>query len=260
MPLSQDDCRAIDRVVELLRSARRLLFITGAGLSADSGLPTYRGIGGLYEAGRTTPYGLPVEEVLSGAMMITRPEVTWQFLLELERPARNAAPNRGHEVIAEMESHFDAVWTLTQNVDGLHRRAGSRQVLDVHGDLYDLACARCDHAQRVSDYDDLDLPPRCPKCQGIVRPCVVLFGEELPGAKMGRLWSEIQAGFDVVFSIGTTSAFPYIAAPVLRAREKGIPTVEINPGLTAVTRRVDLKIVVGAAEALDRIWQQYLAG
>ncbi len=257
MPLSQADLRVIDRVVELLRPARRLLFITGAGLSADSGLPTYRGVGGLYAAGRTTSYGLPVEEVLSGAMMATRPEITWQFIRELERPTRQAVPNRGHEVIAEMESHFDAIWTLTQNVDGLHRRAGSRQVLDVHGDLHDLACTQCEHAESVSDYDGLDLLPRCPKCQGILRPGVVLFGEELPEMKMDRLWSEVQAGFDVVFSIGTTSSFPYIAAPVLRAREMGIPTVEINPEPTAVTRRVDLKIVGGAAEALDRIWQQY---
>ena len=220
MTLSQADLSVIDRVVELLRPARRLLFITGAGLSADSGLPTYRGVGGLYAAGQTTPYGLPVEVVLSGTMMTTRPEITWQFILELERPARQAVPNRGHEVIAEMESHFEAVWTLTQNVDGLHRRAGSRQVLDVHGDLHDLACTRCEHAERVSSYDGLDVPPRCPKCQGILRPAVVLFGEELPETKMARLWSEVQAGFDMVFSIGTTSLFPYIAAPVLKARDR----------------------------------------
>jgi NAD-dependent deacetylase len=95
MPLSQADHRAIDRLVELLRPARRLLFITGAGLSADSGLPTYRGPAGLYEGGRTTPYGLRVEEVLSRGMLARRPEITWEFLLELERPTRGAVPNRG---------------------------------------------------------------------------------------------------------------------------------------------------------------------
>jgi NAD-dependent deacetylase len=108
MSLSQADQDAVDQVVELLRPARRLLFITGAGLSADSGLPTYRVAGGLHDAGRTTPYGLPVEEVLSGVMLAARPEITWQFLLELERPTRAAVPNRGHQVIAEMEGHFDA--------------------------------------------------------------------------------------------------------------------------------------------------------
>ncbi len=231
MSVSQADLRLIDRVVELLRPAHRLLFITGAGLSADSGLPTYRGVGGLYAAGRTTPCGLPVEEVLSGEMMTTRPEVTWQFLLELERPARQAVPNRGHEVIAEMESHFDAVWTLTQNVDGLHRRAGSRQVLDVHGDLHDLACTRCEHTETVSDYAGLDLPPRCPNCQAILRPSVVLFGEQLPETKMARLKSEVRTGFDVVFSIGTSSSFPYIAAPVLRAQRDEDPDGGDQPGV-----------------------------
>jgi NAD-dependent deacetylase len=259
MPLSEADQKAVDRVVELLGSARRLLFITGAGLSADSGLPTYRGPGGLYDAGRKTTHGLPVETVLSGSMLRTRPEITWEFILELERPARAALPNRGHEVIAEMKDHFDAVWTLTQNVDGLHRRAGSRQILDVHGDLHELACTRCDHATRVMDYSGLEVPPRCPRCQGIVRPGVVLFGEELPEAKMARLWSELQTGFDLVFSVGTSSSFPYISAPVLTARQAGTPTVEINPESTDVTRKVDIKIGGGAAEVLDRIWRQHLA-
>ncbi len=192
-------------------------------------------------------------------MLARRPEITWQFLLELERPARGAAPNRGHHVIAEMEGHFDEVWTLTQNVNGLHRRAGSRRVLEVHGDLHDLACTRCDHTANVPDYTGLDVPPRCPQCGGIVRPEVVLFGEELPGATMARLWSEVRAGFDLVFSVGTSSSFPYIAAPVLMARESGTPTVEINPESTAVTSEVDIKIAGRAAEALDRIWQEYLA-
>jgi NAD-dependent deacetylase len=260
MALSQADHRAIDRVVERLRSAQRLLFITGAGLSADSGLPTYRGPGGLYDAGRKTPHGLRVEEVLSGSMMATRPEITWEFILELERPARAAVPNRGHEVIAEMEGRFDAVWTLTQNVDGLHRRAGSRQVLDVHGDLHELACTGCDYAERVADYAHLEPPPRCPRCQGILRPGVVLFGEELPVTKMDRLWSEVQKGFDVVFSVGTSSSFPYIAAPVLMARQAGTPTVEINPESTELSRKVDIKIGGGAAESLDQIWLRYLHG
>jgi NAD-dependent deacetylase len=158
-----------------------------------------------------------------------------------------------------MEGHFDAVWTLTQNVDGLHRRAGSRRVLDLHGDLHDLACTRCDHAASAPDYAGLDVPPRCPKCRGILRPVVVLFGEELPEEKMARLWSELEAGFDLVFSVGTSSVFPYIAAPVLLARASGVPTVEINPESTAVTSRVDVKIAGRAAEVLHRLWQQYLA-
>jgi NAD-dependent deacetylase len=259
MPLSQADQDAIDRVVERMRSARRLLFITGAGLSADSGLPTYRGVGGLYDGGRQAAHGLPVEEVLSGRMFAARPEITWELLLELERPARGAAPNRGHHVIAEMDDQFVEVWVLTQNVDGLHCRAGSRHVLDIHGDLHDLECTRCDHAETVSDYASLDVPPRCPKCGAIVRPDVVLFGEELPPTKMDRLWAELQIGFDIVFSVGTSSVFPYIAAPVLSAWDQGKTSVEINPESTAVFSRVRTRIRGGAAEVLDALWRRYLA-
>ncbi len=111
----------------------------------------------------------------------------------------------------------------------------------------------------MTDYSALDLPPRCPRCRAIVRPNVVLFGEELPEQKLERLWSELDTGFDLVFSVGTSSLFPYIAEPVLRASDAGIPTVEINPETTAVTSRVELRIAGGAAEALDEIWRRFRA-
>src|SRR4051794_35235613 len=152
MTLTAADSRAIDQVVALLKPNRRLLFITGAGLSADSGLPTYRGVGGLSGADRPTRHGLTIEAALSGRMMASRPEVTWEYLIELERACRGATCNRGHRVIAAMEGHFAAVWTLTQNVDGLHRRAGSRQIIDIHGDLHVLICTGCDHREEVDDF------------------------------------------------------------------------------------------------------------
>ena len=266
LSLSRADERAIDVVIDLLRPARRLLFITGAGLSADSGLPTYRGRDGLYSRdgvyrdGLTTPHGLTIEQALSGPMLAARPEITWHYLLELERAARGGVPNRGHRVIAEMESYFDAVWTVTQNVDGLHSRAGSRQVLDVHGDLHDLLCTQCDYKVTVPDYADLALPPLCPRCQGILRPTVVLFGEHVPEEKLARLWYEFGVGFDVVFSVGTSSLFEYIASPVELARAAGIATVEINPETTAVTSEVEVKISGGAASVLDLLWERYLVG
>ena len=121
--LSLDDERAVDSIVQAMSRARRLLFITGAGMSADSGLPTYRGRDGIYRTQQTTPHGLSIEQALSGPMLRTRPEITWHYLLELEKTSRHAAPNRGHHVLAEMDDYFDAVWILTQNVDGLHQRA-----------------------------------------------------------------------------------------------------------------------------------------
>jgi NAD-dependent deacetylase len=256
--LSQDDVRAIDRTVGAMGQARRLLFITGAGMSADSGLPTYRGRDGLYRAQETT-HGLPIEQALSGPMIKARPEITWYYLLELEKSTRNAVPNRGHRVLAEMDQYFDAVWILTQNVDGLHDRAGSQNVLDVHGNLHEIECTRCGHQTTTPDYAGFSLPPRCSSCQGVVRPRVVLFGEELPAEKLGRLWREFNLGFDVIFSIGTSSLFDYIIEPVREGQARGIPTVEINPEPTPISRVVDYTIRARAAATLDLIWERYLA-
>jgi NAD-dependent deacetylase len=163
-------------------------------------------------------------------------------------------------VIAEMERYFDGVWTVTQNVDGLHARAGSTQVLDLHGDLHDLRCTRCDYVTTVPDYAGLAMPPPCPSCDGVLRPTVVLFGEEVPAKKLARLWYEFGVGFDVVFSVGTSSLFEYIAAPVELARAAGIATVEINPETTAVSSEVAVKIGGGAACVLDLLWERYLVG
>ena len=112
----------------------------------------------------------------------------------------------------------------------------------------------------VPDYAGLTLPPLCPRCQGILRPNVVLFGEQVPEEKLARLWYEFGVGFDVVFSVGTSSLFEYIAAPVELARAAGIATVEINPETTAVTSEVKVKINAGAASVLDLIWERYLVG
>jgi len=247
---------AIESIVDLLAHSRHILFVTGAGISADSGLPTYRGIGGLYNA-ETTEDGLLIEEALSGHIMDQRPELTWKYLAQIEQTCRDARPNRAHEVVAEMEAHFERLWTLTQNVDGFHRQAGARNVIDIHGDLHHLRCTECSFWQAVENYAELSFPPRCPRCNAILRPDVVLFGEVLPKEKLHTLYREMYEGFDMVFSIGTTSVFPYIAEPVRWAAQQKRPTVEINPGTTCVSHLVDVRLPMRAAPALDMIWNRY---
>ena len=246
----------IDRIVALLRPGCRLLFITGAGMSADSGLPTYRGIGGLYNAG-VTEEGVTIEEALAGSTLESRPELAWKYLAQIGRAAMAATFNRGHQVIAEMEDHFDHVCVLTQNIDGYHHQAGSRNVIDIHGDMHVLYCAACGFRQTLDKMDSVEIPPLCPECQAVLRPDVVLFGETLPWEKLSRLYQELDAGFDVVFSVGTTSVFPYIAEPVIMAHSLGWATVEINPGKSKVSSLVDIRLFLGAAEALDAIWRRY---
>lgn len=242
----------LDRVALWLGAARRVLFITGAGISADSGLPTYRGIGGLYNRGETED-GLPIEVALAGELFSTRPEVTWKYLREIEAACREAAHNRAHEFIALLEHPARGVCVLTQNVDGLHRKAGSRNVIDIHGDVHDIICTGCEFTRRAETFSGFDETPHCPCCGAVLRPNVVLFGELLPVDKLALLEHQLSLGFDLVFAIGTTSVFPYIAGPVIAAARRGIPTVEINPGSTEVSRLVSVKLAMGAAAACDAL-------
>ena len=250
------DRKLVEQVAGLLAHAGSALFITGAGLSADSGLPTYRGIGGLYD-GHPTIEGYPIETVLSGQMLATRPELTWRYLLEIEASARHARFNRGHEILARIEERLPRVVVLTQNVDGFHRAAGSKNVIAIHGDLHDLRCTACSWRHTVENFAGLTAPPGCPVCGALVRPDVVLFGEPLPDVAMERLEAEVARGFDIVFAVGTTAQFPYIARPVLIARSEGVPTIEINPDTTELSDVVDIRLPSTAKHALRAIWNVF---
>jgi NAD-dependent deacetylase len=240
------------RIAFHLQGRKRLLFITGAGLSAESGLPTYRGIGGLY-VNAQTEHGVPIEQALSGPMFRRNPELTWHHIARIERAVRGAEPSPAHQLIARLEREHEVV-VLTQNVDGLHQRAGSSQVIDIHGDCHELHCTRCDYNERRSDYEGMTLPPRCPTCDAIVRPNVVLFEEALPEAKLTQLDEELSRGFDATFSIGTTSSFSYIAEPVLLAAKRGQLSIEINPDQALVSDLVSVKLACGAGRGLRAIF------
>ncbi|NLY95031.1 MAG: NAD-dependent deacylase [Myxococcales bacterium] len=237
---------------ERLSAARSILFITGAGISADSGLPTYRGLGGLYEE-KVTDEGIPIEEALSAQTFARDPALTWKYIGEIEANTRGAKPNPAHAIIAEAERAKPRVWTLTQNIDGLHRAAGSQNLIEIHGDVHRLRCLRCGARRRLDDFSSIEIPPRCPKCGAIERPEVVLFGEMLPQDDFATLERELTSGFDAVISIGTTSVFPYIAQPVYRARMKGALTVEVNPGHSQVSDIVEYRLRMRAATALEAL-------
>lgn len=248
----------VGQLAARIRSARRILFVTGAGLSADSGLPTYRGVSGLYE-GRDAEEGVPIEVALSGPMLAARPEVAWRHIARIEAACRGARPNPGHAAIAALDAHADVV-VLTQNVDGLHHAAGSREVIDLHGDVRALRCTQCSHGERVADYAELTIPPTCPLCQSLVRPDVVLFEEMLPPKKLLRLQAHLAAGFDVAVAVGTSALFAYIAEPLIALRAEGAFTAEINPGASVLSDEVDLAIRDRAAPVLEAVLTAVAAG
>ncbi|MDR0717270.1 MAG: NAD-dependent deacylase [Azoarcus sp.] len=244
---------ALEAAAVALSRAARPLFITGAGISADSGLPTYRGIGGLYND-RPTEEGFAIEDALSGRMLASRPEITWRYIAQIESNCRGAGPNAAHRLIAALEAEKPGAWVLTQNIDSLHGKAGSKNLIEIHGSLHRLLCPACGHRREVADYAGLALPPPCPGCDRPLRPDVVLFGEMLPQPALAQLARVMEEGPDVVVSIGTTSVFPYIAHPIWWARQNGVVAVEINPGDTEVSAIVSHRLKMGAAQALTALW------
>jgi NAD-dependent deacetylase len=241
-------------IAHKLRGAYRVLFITGAGVSADSGLPTYRGVGGLYNDGETEE-GLSIEDALSGDCFAVRPDITWKYLAQIQRNCRGVQPNAAHFAIADLERSLEVV-VLTQNVDGLHVRAGSTNVIEIHGTLNERYCPHCGTAANADAHEE---PPTCAECGKIVRPNVVLFGEALPDEATERLYDVLDQGFDMVFVIGTSAVFPYIVEPVVQALRAGIPTVEINPTRTKLSSHVSYYIPEGAAVAMTAICELMVA-
>jgi len=244
---------AMQRIAKALRQAERILIITGAGLSADSGLPTYRGVGGLYNG--HTEDGLPIEEALSGPMLRRDPALCWKYLAEIGRACIHAKPNAGHVAIAELQRSKPSCWVLTQNIDGYHLAAGSppQRLIEIHGTLAPLYCMNCGaQSDELTDHLARPLPPRC-ACGGVLRPSVVLFEEMLPETALERLHVEMAEGFDAVVAVGTSASFAYIVEPILRTRHGGGFTAQIDPIASDLSILVDVHMAAGASDVLPQL-------
>ena len=142
-------------------------------------------------------------------------------------------------------------------MDGFHREAGSQNLIEIHGDLHDVYCAACGYRRHVEDYDELEFPPRCPKCRAVLRPDVVLFGELLPPEKVQTLYAESAAGSTPCSASARPASFPTSSQPVLQAQRGGRPTIEINPGTARSPTWSMSNCRVRAAPALDAVWTRF---
>jgi len=247
------------RLVERLRDVRSVGAITGAGVSRGSGLPTYRGRGGIYD---DPDEGDRTVEALSGPTLVADPDRTWRVVAKLARQAQDARPSAAHRALAGIERAVERFVLLTQNVDGLHQAAGSRHVIDIHGDVLATRCLSC-AAQGRLERDALralEGAPRCEACGGVLRPGAVLFGEMLPADKVERMIEEFHRNVpDMVLIVGTSAMFPYITEPVFAAVRRGKLTVEVNPEETPTSSLVEFSLR-GEADAVLPLIEQALAG
>ncbi|ADD08014.1 NAD-dependent deacylase [Candidatus Aciduliprofundum boonei] len=235
------------KVIKVLLSAKRIVALTGAGISAESGIPTFRGTGGLWE-------GYPVEKVATIEGFERDPALVWKFYDERRRNIAKARPNRAHEVLALFENLYD-FWVITQNIDGLHSRAGSKNVVELHGNIWRVKCTECGIRYYNYEVPLREIPPKCKRCGGLLRPDVVWFGE--PVYDVDKAY-ELTESCDVMLVIGT-SAQVYPAAYLPRlAWSKGAKIIEINPQETPISRYANFVIREKATKALDELYRGLL--
>jgi NAD-dependent deacetylase len=241
----------MDQVRGWLKSAGSIAVLTGAGVSAESGIPTFRGPGGLWRQYRP-------EELATPQAFARDPKLVWEWYDWRRGLIALAEPNAGHVALAQIEAlaqrdQRDVSFTLiTQNVDGLHDRAGSRNILKVHGDIWTLWCSKCAANPYVDRRPALpNLPPLC-DCGAPLRPGVVWFGEALPRDVWTR--AEEAAREANVFLVIGTSAVVYPAAGLVQlAKQSGAKVVEINPVETAVSSMADVSLRGLAAELVPQL-------
>lgn len=228
---------------ERLSRARRVVAFTGAGVSKESGLDTFRDVGGVWQQVRP-------EEMATPQAFDRRPRQVWQWYAERWRRASGVVPNPGHHTLAAWEGRFAEFTLVTQNVDGLHQQAGSRHVLELHGTLAWARCQRCGRRWEMGEAvaQSPEEPPVCP-CGGLFRPAVVWFGEPLPEETL-ELATEAARRSDLFLTLGTSGTVYPAAGLIELAHDSGACVVEINPEPTPFSRLAHLRLAAPSGEAL----------
>ena len=220
-------------------SGKRIAVLTGAGVSAESGIPTFRSNGGYWKQHRFKDLATP-------EAFARDPKLVWTWYEERRRAIAAARPNAGHEALAEMEKRAASFILIAQNVDGLHQLAGSKNIIRLHGSIWAVRCLKCNE-ERIDRSEFDNLPPRC-ECGGMLRPGVVWFGESLPEGAMEKATAAVRAA-DLLIVAGT-SAQVYPAAGLIPL---ATTVIEINPEATAFSRDVAYSIRGSSAEILPQL-------
>jgi NAD-dependent deacetylase len=241
----------IRELARRIRTRPRITVMTGAGVSAASGIPTFRGPGGLWREYRP-------EQLATAEAFARDPRLVWEWYAWRRELVAKAKPNRAHEVLAawSRRSGGKRFTLITQNVDGLHERAGTENVIRYHGSLWELQCwDGCSSSPECWPDETVpfpELPPRCPHCGGLARPGVVWFGEPIPAGVLHAASEAIRA-CDLFLAIGTSAVVYPAAALAAQAAARGAFTVEINPEATPATKGVGLALPGPAEQVLDSV-------
>jgi NAD-dependent deacetylase len=223
----------LEKAREWIREARSVAVLTGAGISAESGVPTFRGPGGLWRQYRP-------EDLATPEAFRRDPRLVWEWYDWRRQRIAQARPNAGHEALVRLERSKPRFWLITQNVDGLHERAGSRRVIKLHGDIWLVRCVVCGREQRDERVPLPELPPRC-ACGGLLRPGVVWFGEALPPGAWEAAEQAVREA-EVLLVVGTSAVVYPAAGLIPLAQACGARVIEVNPEETPMSARLDCSL------------------
>ena len=229
------------KLLQRLLKAYSVTILTGAGISAESGVPTFRGKDGLWR-------NHDVQQLATPQALQQNPELFWEFYRWRRDLLKDVKPNMGHYALVDLENRIEDFALITQNVDNLHKAAGSKNIMELHGNIMRTYCNECGREYAEGEYDDQMAVPVCSKCGGTLRPGVVLFGESLPAKTLSKA-QEAAAGCEVFFSIGTSAVVEPAASLPYVAKANGAYLVEVNLERTPLSDHAD-EVVLGKAGKL----------
>ncbi|MCF6365930.1 MAG: NAD-dependent deacylase [Bacteroidales bacterium] len=236
----------LEKAVEVLSKAKHITAFTGAGISVESGIPSYRGEGGLW-----TKYDTKVLEL---NYFYNNPKEAWETIRKIfYEYFGNAKPNAAHFALAEMEKKAQLKAIITQNIDNLHFEAGSKTVFEFHGNSKVMLCTKCSKKYKAEQINLEKLPPKCSVCEALLKPDFIFFGEGIPQDAYKNSFAEAEKA-DVFLLIGTTGLVQPAASIPVKAKQNGATIIEINPERTAFTEEItDIFLPGKAGEVMNKL-------
>jgi NAD-dependent deacetylase len=232
-------------LIDILRKTNRVAVLTGAGISAESGIPTFRGEEGLWKTYRA-------EELATLSAFIRDPKLVWEWYDWRRGIVGSKEFNAGHKVLSRWEKIFPTYHVITQNIDGLHQKAGSQNILELHGNIWKLRCTEEETVTEDHSTPLKELPPHCLNCGALLRPHVVWFGESLDASVLQSAFA-LSSSCEVMFVVGTSAVVQPAASLPLAAADAGATVVEVNPDPTPLTPYMDFSFRGKAGEILPMI-------
>jgi NAD-dependent deacetylase len=234
----------ITELREIISNSKRVTVLTGAGISAESGVPTFRGADGIWQNHRAT-------DLVTPEAFARDPELVWEFYNWRRDLLSKVSFNDGHKALVALENHVDDFTLITQNVDGLHRQAGARNLLEIHGNLWEVRCTKCG-LLTMDQSPNMGPLPRCAQCNGLLRPNVVWFGESLDPDILGKAF-EAARTCDVMLIVGTSGIVQPAASLSFHAKQEGAAVAEINLEKTPQSGHMDFVFTGKAGEILPML-------